>query len=137
MPYIPNKSLTYQSTDYEFLQHLINATLGTDNMEQNSMKHTTNKILSSYQLCVCLYTKFNFFLTLLTQSSKMYCSCNANKICIALVTQGLVNVSTVIHKLFETNSSFNAKQSTTGKVQFLFFRSFLLVLEKYSFREED
>ena len=34
---------------------------------------------------------------------------------------------TTIHKIFDTNSSFRAKQGTTGKVQFLFFSSFLLV----------
>ena len=31
---------------------------------------------------------------------------------------------TIIHKIFETNSSFHVKQWTMGKVQFLFFRSF-------------
>ena len=44
---------------------------------------------------------------------------------------------TAIHKIFETNSSFHVKQRTTGKVQFLFFSSFLLVLTKFSFWEED
>ena len=39
-------------------------------------------------------------------------------------------------KKFETNSSFHVKQRTTGKVQFLSFRSFLLVLKKFSFWEE-
>ena len=36
---------------------------------------------------------------------------------------------TTIHKIFETNSSFHAKQRTTGK--FLFFRRFLLVLTNF------
>ena len=45
--------------------------------------------------------------------------------------------STAIHKIFVTNSSFHVKQRTTGKVQFLFFSSFLLVLTKCSFWEED
>ena len=44
---------------------------------------------------------------------------------------------TTIHKIFETNSSFHAKQHTTGKVQFLFLRKLLLVLAKLSFRGED
>ena len=38
---------------------------------------------------------------------------------------------TTIHKIFETNSSFHVKQHTTGKVQFLFFSSILLVLTKF------
>ena len=46
-------------------------------------------------------------------------------------------LATTIHKIFETNSSFHVKQCTTGKVQFLFFSSFLLVLTKFSFWEED
>ena len=45
--------------------------------------------------------------------------------------------ATTIHKIFETNSSFHVKQRTTGKVQFLFFSRFLLVLTKFSFWEED
>ena len=39
--------------------------------------------------------------------------------------------TTTIHKIFETNSSFHVKQRSTGKVQFLFFSSFLLVLTKF------
>ena len=31
---------------------------------------------------------------------------------------------TIMDKIFETNSSFHEKGHTTGKVQFLFFRSF-------------
>ena len=44
---------------------------------------------------------------------------------------------TIIHKVLETNSSFHVKECTTGKVQFLFFRKFLLLLTKFSFWEED
>ena len=44
---------------------------------------------------------------------------------------------TIIHKIFETNSSFHVKQRTTGTVQFLFFSSFLLLLTKFLFWEED
>ena len=44
-------------------------------------------------------------------------------------------IATTIHKIFETNSSFHVKQHIMGKVQFLFFSSFLLVLTKYSFWE--
>ena len=41
-------------------------------------------------------------------------------------------------KIFETNSCFHVKTSfTTGKVQFLFFRGFFLLLTKFSFWEED
>ena len=44
---------------------------------------------------------------------------------------------TIIPKIFEINSSFHVKQHTTGKVQFLFFWRFLLVLTKFSFQERD
>ena len=40
-------------------------------------------------------------------------------------------------KAFETNSSFHVRQCNTGKVQFLFFKSFLLVLAKVSVWEGD
>ena len=46
-------------------------------------------------------------------------------------------VATITGKIFETNSGFHVKQRTTGKVQFLFSRSILLVLTKFSFWEED
>ena len=39
----------------------------------------------------------------------------------------------ITHKIFETNSTFDVKQRTTGKVSFLFFKSFPLVLSKLSF----
>ena len=45
--------------------------------------------------------------------------------------------ATTIYKIIETISSFHVKQRTTGKVQFLFFSSFLLVLTKLSFWGED
>ena len=38
--------------------------------------------------------------------------------------------------MFVENSSFHVKSCTTGKVQLLFFRSFLLVLAKLSFWEK-
>ena len=40
-------------------------------------------------------------------------------------------------KIFETNPSFDVKQRTMGKVQFLFFKSHLLVLTTFSFWEKD
>ena len=33
-------------------------------------------------------------------------------------------------KIFETNSSFHMEQGITGKVQFLFFKSFFTSIEK-------
>ena len=39
-------------------------------------------------------------------------------------------LATTILKILETNSSFYMKQRTTGKIQFLFFISFLLILAK-------
>ena len=48
-----------------------------------------------------------------------------------------VSKPTIIHKVFEINSSFHVKQDTMGRVQFLFFRRFLLVLVKILIREGD
>ena len=42
-----------------------------------------------------------------------------------------------MNKIFAKNFSFQVKQRTTGEVQFLFSRRFLLVLIKFSFWEED
>ena len=42
----------------------------------------------------------------------------------------------IIHKIFETNSSFHVKQGTTRKIQFLFFKMFLLVATKFLFWHE-
>ena len=44
---------------------------------------------------------------------------------------------TIIHKIFETNTSLHVKWRTTGKVYFLLFKRFLLLLTKSSFWEED
>ena len=40
-------------------------------------------------------------------------------------------------KIFVINSTFLVKQRPTGKVQFLFFRSFMLVFKKFSVLEEN
>ena len=40
---------------------------------------------------------------------------------------------TITHRISETNSSFRGKQRIVGKVKFLFYKSFLLVLTKLSF----
>ena len=39
--------------------------------------------------------------------------------------------STIIQKIFETNCGFHVKQRLTGKIQFLFFSSFGLVLKNF------
>ena len=54
-----------------------------------------------------------------------------------LQTLGIQRESTINHKIFETKSRFHVQQCTTGRIQFLFFRRFFLVLTKFSFREED
>ena len=46
-------------------------------------------------------------------------------------------MATIIHKIFETNSRFHVKKRDMEKVFFVFFRSFLLVLTKFSFWQED
>ena len=48
-----------------------------------------------------------------------------------------INRPTITHKISETNSSFHVKKRTTGKVSFLFSKSFLLVLTKLAFWHED
>ena len=45
--------------------------------------------------------------------------------------------TTISDKIFETNNNFCVKQHTTGKVQFPFLRSFVLVLTKFLFSKED
>ena len=46
-------------------------------------------------------------------------------------------ITTILDKIFETKSSFYVKDRTTGRVQFLYFSSILLVLTKLWFWEED
>ena len=48
-----------------------------------------------------------------------------------------VNESAITHKISETNSSFHVKKRTTGKVSFLFSKSFLPVLTKLLFWQGD
>ena len=44
---------------------------------------------------------------------------------------------TIIHKISETNSDFLMTQRTTGKVKFLFFKSFYTVLPKLIFWQAE
>ena len=53
------------------------------------------------------------------------------------IVQGAIIRGTIILFPFETNCSFHVKQLTIRKVQFLFFKSFLVVLTKVSFRDES
>ena len=46
------------------------------------------------------------------------------------VTRKKLFADAAIRKIFETNPSFTMKQRTTGKVQFRFLSSFLLILTK-------
>ena len=50
-----------------------------------------------------------------------------------LTVQSAFQKPAIIHKIFETNSTFYVKQRPTEKVQFLFFRSFWLALKKKKF----
>ena len=43
----------------------------------------------------------------------------------------------ILVKIYETNFSVSVKWRTTGEVQFQLLNSFLLVLTKFSFWEED
>ena len=45
-------------------------------------------------------------------------------------------LETTVDKIFEISSTFHVKYRTTGKFQFLFFGSFLLLLTKFLFWEE-
>ena len=49
------------------------------------------------------------------------------------VTSKKLFAGITIHKILETNCSFNMKQRTAGKNQFVFFSNFLLILTKFSF----
>ena len=42
-------------------------------------------------------------------------------------------ITTIINKIFETNSNFHVKQRITGKVQFLFFNTFFASINKIFF----
>ena len=46
-------------------------------------------------------------------------------------------LTTILAKIYETNFSVSVKQCSTGKVQFQFLNSFLLVQTKFPFWEED
>ena len=45
--------------------------------------------------------------------------------------------TTILAKIYETNFRVSVKWRTTGKVEFQFLNSFLLVLTKFPFWEED
>ena len=45
--------------------------------------------------------------------------------------------TTIMDKIFETNPTFHVKKHNKGKVQFLFCRSFLLVLANFLFYGKD
>ena len=47
------------------------------------------------------------------------------------------NDTGIFHKIFNTKTSFHVKQCPTEKVQFLFFRSFCLVLKTFLFWQEN
>ena len=49
------------------------------------------------------------------------------------VSAQIFSTATISHKIFGTNSSFHVKERNAGKVQLLFFGTFLLVLPKFSF----
>ena len=59
--------------------------------------------------------------------------CNINM----LQTLEIRRKSTIINKIFETNSRFHVQWHTTGKIQFLFFWRFFLLPTKFSIRGED
>ena len=59
--------------------------------------------------------------------------CNINM----LQTLEIRGKSTIINKIFETNSRFHVQWHTTGKIQFLFFGRFFLLPTKFSIRGED
>ena len=52
-------------------------------------------------------------------------------------TSNFYRLTTILVKIYETNFSVSVKERTTGKVQFQSLNSFLLVLTKFSFWEED
>ena len=52
---------------------------------------------------------------------------------LSYISRKVYSEPSIIHGIFETNSSFRLKQCTKGKVYLLFFKGLLLVLAKSSF----
>ena len=53
------------------------------------------------------------------------------------ITRKILFPEAILAKLYETNFSVSGKQGSAGKVQFQFLNTFLVVLTKLSFYEED
>ena len=76
---------------------------------------------------------------------KLFCCSKISLFCLLTCGKDISNYKiwsrllqfTIMYKIFETNCSFHVKDPTTGKVQFLFFRTFLPISTKSSFWEED
>ena len=124
--------------------NLILLTLGPFKRYQLENKISEN--FNIYQLNFALFLQFTSFNFTATSSIvlKLYRPSHSRSNCVAQLPVLLYTilivlfnlVTTTTGKIFEKNSSFHVKQGTTGKVQFLFSRSLLLVLTKFSFWEE-
>ena len=99
-----------------------------------SEKRSEKQLSSKTNFCTFLQISCSNFWLKLCQRSQIYKNCQANQTCVGRVKIKKLFPETMIHKIFETNFSFHEKQR---KLQFLFFRKFLLVLTKFSFWEED
>ena len=67
--------------------------------------------------------------------SYSYQKCQTNQVLRSLgqIRNEKLFCETIMDKIYGKNPSFHVKYHTTGKVHFIFFRSFLLVLIKFSF----
>ena len=105
-----------------------------------NLKEFCYQILTSKtHLSTFLQINCSNFRLKLCQRPQMYKICQTNQTWrgLGLVRSKKVFPETIINKIFKPNSSFHVKYCTARKVQFLFFRRFLLVLTKFSFCLED
>ena len=98
------------------------------------MKRAEKYLLSKKNFSSFLQISCSNFTLKLCQRPSIYQNSQKHKICLGLgrIRSKKTFSETIVHKIFETNSSFNVKEHNTGKVQVLLFRSFFLVLTKFS-----
>ena len=94
-----------------------------------SVKRSGNQLSSKTNFSTFLkISSSNFRLKLcLKYQIYKYCQTNQTRSGVGRVRNKKLFPETMIHKIFEINSRCHVKYRTTAKVQFLFFRKFLLV----------
>ena len=100
-----------------------------------SLKRSGKFLSSEANFNIFSHVSCSNFRLKLCQGSLRYKNCQKNQIWGGLgrVRSTKLFTETTIHKILQTNSSFYVKQCSTGKVKFLFFSGYLLILTKFSF----